>query len=68
MSMKRYIVDASKLSLSTCEEIYNHLENTSFIVATVPDRPGVYDVFWDSSSEIASVIKFPENCPVTRII
>jgi hypothetical protein len=65
VSLKRYIVDLTKLSSQERENIYRTLENKAF--TTEPKAIGIYEVFWESSFPIEKSIDFPIGTIISQI-
>lgn len=67
MSLNRYYVDASCLSVEDRVALSKRIEQRAFTFAVHLGRVGCYDVYWDGTHDLREVLEIPDSCEVTLL-
>lgn len=67
MDLIRYYVDLRSYPLETRTALSNKLEQYSFICHAFLDKIGIYEVFWDNSTPISTLLNIPQDLVSTSL-
>lgn len=67
MSLKKYYIDGSSLSLECRVKVDNLVINTAFTHNVIPGKICAYEAFWNEAINPALDIHFPSGCVIEQI-
>lgn len=67
MALKRYYVDLRSYPPETRVVLSGKLDQYAFICHVFLDQIGIYEVFWDNSTPISTILGIPQELVVTSL-